>query len=298
MAWVELVRDGERAHYVPHLADDDSGVGTRVVTGDVDHDHRRDIVIGNKRGVSVLLQRDASVVAAKKKALDEAGRKRGGALGPAPRRRDFETGDLRGWTKTGTAFDGQPIGATRSRPAAARRACTRASSGSAATRSRRRRDGHASPNPITVEQPWASSSSAAAQGTAPASSCMPPTALLFKTSAANYESMQRVVVDPHAQLGKKIGHLIDEEAGGWGHLNFDDFRFHTEKPSFEQPAGVPRIRLPLDAVANAGLAPGNAAKAMTVPPGFHVDLIASEPDVHQPIAFASTTADACGSRRA
>ncbi|MBK7644860.1 MAG: DUF1080 domain-containing protein [Planctomycetes bacterium] len=285
--WFELVRDASGAHYVPHLADDDSGVGTGVVTGDVDHDHRRDIVIGNKRGVFVLLQRDASVVAAKKKALDEAERKREAALSALPATLDFETGDLRGWTKTGTAFDGQPIeGDTIT--ARGREASLHTGKfwiggyeklGDGAT-------GTLTSNPITVEQPWASFlfGGGAGNGTRVELHAADG-ALLFKTSAANYESMQRVVVDLHAQLGKKITvTLIDEEAGGWGHLNFDDFRFHTEKPSFEQPAGVPRI-LPLDAVANAGLAPGNAAKAMTVPPGFHVDLIASEPDVHQPIAF-------------
>ncbi len=34
-----------------------------------------------------------------------------------------------------------------------------------------------------------------------------------------------------------------------------------------------------------GLAPAVAAKAMTLPPGFHATLFAGEPDLHQPIAF-------------
>ncbi len=35
-----------------------------------------------------------------------------------------------------------------------------------------------------------------------------------------------------------------------------------------------------------GLLPEQAAQHMTAPPGFHVSLVAGEPDVHQPIAFA------------
>ncbi len=37
----------------------------------------------------------------------------------------------------------------------------------------------------------------------------------------------------------------------------------------------------------AGLSPREAARAMTVPPGFRVSLIAGEPDVHQPVALAT-----------
>src|SRR5205085_1774890 len=37
---------------------------------------------------------------------------------------------------------------------------------------------------------------------------------------------------------------------------------------------------------HAGLSPQEAVKAMTVPEGFQVQLVAGEPDVHQPIALA------------
>src|SRR6185436_5428036 len=100
--WFELVREKTGARYVPHLADADSGVGTGVIAGDVDHDRRRDIVIGNKHGVFVLLQRDAAVLA-KQRAAREA------ELAALPATLDFESGELRGWQKSGTAFDGQPV---------------------------------------------------------------------------------------------------------------------------------------------------------------------------------------------
>ncbi|MBI4606551.1 MAG: VCBS repeat-containing protein, partial [Planctomycetes bacterium] len=40
------------------------------------------------------------------------------------------------------------------------------------------------------------------------------------------------------------------------------------------------------ALAAAGLSPQEAAEAMAVPEGFAVDLVAGEPDLHQPVAFA------------
>jgi len=286
--WFELVRDKSGAHYVPHLCDDDSGVGTGVIVGDVDHDKRRDIVIGNKHGVFVLMQRDASVIAAKKKAEEDELARRAAALALLPATLDFESGDLRGWKKTGTAFDGQPIEGDSS-AARGREASLHAGKfwiggyeklGDAAT-------GTLTSNAFTVEQPWASFlvGGGGSAETRVEIHAAEGDALLFKTSGANFESMQRVVVDLGKQKGKKIYLvLVDNAAGGWGHINFDDFRFHSEKPKFETPPGVPRI-LPVDEVPNAGLDAKAAAAAMTLPKGFHVDLIASEPDVHQPIAF-------------
>jgi glucose/arabinose dehydrogenase len=43
---------------------------------------------------------------------------------------------------------------------------------------------------------------------------------------------------------------------------------------------------PLDEVKFAGLSPDQAAKEMTLPPGFSAKVFAAEPDVKQPIAFA------------
>src|SRR6266542_3188593 len=43
---------------------------------------------------------------------------------------------------------------------------------------------------------------------------------------------------------------------------------------------------PVDNIKFAGLSPEDAAKEMTLPPGFKATLFAGEPDVQQPIAFA------------
>ncbi|MFP6887771.1 MAG: FG-GAP repeat protein, partial [Opitutales bacterium] len=44
-----------KAHYVPHLIDDDSGVGTQVAAIDVNGDDLLDMVVGNKKGAFVHL---------------------------------------------------------------------------------------------------------------------------------------------------------------------------------------------------------------------------------------------------
>ena len=54
--WFELVRGNEgQVDFVPHLIDDDSGVGTQVETGDMNGDGWLDVIVGNKKGVFVHL---------------------------------------------------------------------------------------------------------------------------------------------------------------------------------------------------------------------------------------------------
>ena len=55
--WFELKRgkDGS-VDWVPHLIDDDSGIGTQVVAGDFSGDGNPDVVIGNKKGIFALTQ--------------------------------------------------------------------------------------------------------------------------------------------------------------------------------------------------------------------------------------------------
>ncbi len=54
--WFELKREGNgKAVFLPHLIDDDSGVGTQVTTVDLNGDHRPDVVVANKKGIFVHL---------------------------------------------------------------------------------------------------------------------------------------------------------------------------------------------------------------------------------------------------
>ncbi|HEY2083485.1 MAG TPA: VCBS repeat-containing protein [Verrucomicrobiae bacterium] len=53
--WFKLVRTGNgQAEFVPHLIDDNSGVGTQVMTGFASDPKYPDIVVGNKKGVFVF----------------------------------------------------------------------------------------------------------------------------------------------------------------------------------------------------------------------------------------------------
>jgi hypothetical protein len=53
--WFQLVRrDNHQVDFIPHLIDDDSGVGTEVIAGHISNKSLPDIVVGNKKGVFVF----------------------------------------------------------------------------------------------------------------------------------------------------------------------------------------------------------------------------------------------------
>src|SRR5262249_29145258 len=107
--------------------------------------------------------------------------------------------------------------------------------------------------------------------------------VIVRVSGDDTEHLERVVVDLSPHLGKEITiRLVDAATGAWGHINFDDFRFHDSRPA------VPPRRRPavVDVYAHAGLSPTDASREMTAQPGFKVTLFAGEPDVVQPIAMA------------
>ncbi|MBL8803660.1 MAG: DUF1080 domain-containing protein [Planctomycetes bacterium] len=269
--WFELRRSAEGAEFIPHLASEDCGVGVQVVAGDISGDGKPDIVVGNKRGVFALVQ---------------GVKPRIGASGPPTF--DFESGDLRGWMLEGDAFVGQPVrgdtvavrGREPSRHAGAYWIGGYEKLGDDAK-------GTLTSDPFEVTAPFASF---LVGGGGHDTTCVEILSAsdgrkLFTTSGANFESMQRVVADLRTEVGARIRiRIVDKQAGHWGHINFDDFQFHRTKPDFARDPKIPQI-FPPDRVEHAGLRPDEARAAMSAPPGFHVDLVAAEPDVHQPIAF-------------
>jgi hypothetical protein len=55
--WFKLVRGADQSvDFIPNLIDDNSGVGTEVVAGDVNGDGLPDVVVGNKKGTFIFLQ--------------------------------------------------------------------------------------------------------------------------------------------------------------------------------------------------------------------------------------------------
>ncbi len=60
--WFKLVREKDHSvDWVPHLIDDNSGVGTQVVVGDINGDKLPDVVVGNKKGTFINLHSTKAV---------------------------------------------------------------------------------------------------------------------------------------------------------------------------------------------------------------------------------------------
>ena len=283
--WFELVRGADGVDFVPHLVHADSGVGVDVVAVRGAGGGEVAICVSNKKGTFVHVRGGDP-------ARLEGGMRPRGADG-RELNLDFEDGTLGDWTAEGEAFRGQPVEgdtvAARGREPSLHQGRYWIGGyerhGDDAT-------GTLTSAPWRIEQPFASFliGGGALEGTQVwILSCAEDGTVgerpLFVTSAANFESMQRVVVDLSQHVGRlAVVRLVDQAGGGWGHVNFDDLRLHAERPAFERPRGVPAILVP-DDVVNAGLSPSEAVAAMTVPEGFRAELIAGEPDLHQPVAL-------------
>ena len=199
---------------------------------------------------------------------------------------DFETGDLRDWTAEGNAFNALPVDGDsvharrndmRSRHAGRYWAGTFERLGDAPR-------GTLTSLPFVVSKPFLRF--LVAGGSRPSTRVeivrADTKAVVYQTSGDDTEELKPVAADLAAHLGKEVFlRLIDADSTAWGHLNFDDATLWDSRPE-----GPLRSSTQPDSFAHEGLAPQDAAEAMTVPPGFKVTLFAGEPDVVQPIAFA------------
>jgi putative membrane-bound dehydrogenase-like protein len=201
---------------------------------------------------------------------------------------DFETGTLKDWTADGAAFQDQPI---KGDTVAARRGDMKSEHQGqfwvgGYEKHGDKPTGTLTSVPFQVTHPWASF---LVGGGAHADTCVelvvqPRNAVVYRASGTDEENLKRVVVDLSKYQGLRLQvRLVDRHTGGWGHVNFDDFRFHAEKPTVQVR---PALSLEPDEYKFEGLKPEEAAAAMTVPEGFDVKLFAGEPDVHQPVALA------------
>ncbi|MSR54592.1 MAG: dehydrogenase, partial [Gemmataceae bacterium] len=201
---------------------------------------------------------------------------------------DFETGTLKDWAATGKAFEGQPIKGDTVFP---RRADNKSRHqgqywiGGFEKHLNDKAIGTLTSAPFKVTHRWASFLVGGGPWKETRVELLSGTEVFHTVSGTEVEDMERDLIDLIKYAGKEIQiRIVDTHTAHWGHINFDDFRFHQDKPKFaprpkKTPAG------PVDVVKNAGLKPEAAAAAMTVPEDFKVQLFAGEPDVHQPIAF-------------
>jgi putative membrane-bound dehydrogenase-like protein len=291
LVWFRCKRDPEGVTWEPRMIDDDSGVGTQLSVGDVNADGLLDVVIGNKQGAFLFTQRNALATPAYQHVPAPSA-----PIGVRPLGHDgrilnlgLETGDLTDWLVQGEAFVGQPV---RGDTVSARGRETSRHAGEYWIGGYELLEdgpqGSLRSVPFSVTHPFASFLVGGGGHAATRVELLAADddRVLFKSSAGNFESMQRVVVDLSGLLGERIAvQIVDEQSGGWGHINYDDFLFHATRPEFTRPSGLPLL-LPPDPVVHAGLRPQEAVAAMTVPAGFAVDLIAAEPGLHQPIALS------------
>jgi hypothetical protein len=85
--WFKLARNADKSvDFIPYLIDNESGVGTQVVAGDINGDGLPDIVVGNKRGTFVHLHQKRTV---SREEWEKA----------QPRRGDTQTGQSKGTVK-------------------------------------------------------------------------------------------------------------------------------------------------------------------------------------------------------
>jgi putative membrane-bound dehydrogenase-like protein len=202
---------------------------------------------------------------------------------------DFETGTLQDWHAEGDAFAGQPVkGDTvlQRRPGMRSRHQGQYWIGSY----ERRGDppqGTLTSVPFKITHPWATF--LVGGGPWP-STCVElilkdSGKIFFRASGIEEEDLRPVAVDLRPYQGKEMFiRLVDRHTGHWGHINFDNFRFHAARPNVPERPAYKALPAP-DVYPYAGLPPEKAAEVMTVPPGFTVKLFAGEPDVFQPIAF-------------
>lgn len=200
---------------------------------------------------------------------------------------DFEQGGLQDWTAIGEAFQGQPIQGDTVSP---------------------RRDDSASRHEgqywtggyeLHGDAPQGSLTSEAFPVNAPFASMLigggpkekarvelhivGRESPFFIAGGRQAEDLSPIVVDLRSVQGQSMFiRLVDASSDGWGHINFDHFRFHQQRPEFPTPAPS----LVDDQYPHSGLPAQQAAQAMQVPEGFRVIACASEPDVRQPIAMA------------
>lgn len=213
----------------------------------------------------------------------------------------FEDGTLKDWTATGDAFEGQPVNQDGISSRWSDQVSNKAGDyfiggyeklGDKGT-------GTLTSQPFQVTHPYASLLFGGGQS--PATRCDvvqwnegQPGEVLFTTVGQQREQMVRSVLDLRAHQGKSIAiRLVDETPGFWGHLNFDDFRFHDTRPQFVDVARGGRSTfnpllqhlVPNQAKASAEERGTETTAQMYVPEGFSVDVVAAEPQLHQPMAF-------------
>ena len=294
LVWFKPVVSNSGLRFIPNIVDDNSGVGTQIVAKDINNDRRLDILSVSKRGVHVLKQvmssaakpEEPKLATALAKIKDDLGGFRPAWSETLPMNVDFETGDLRDWSQTGAAFFNQPM---KGDVVAVRRKDMSSEhqgdywvgsfevTGDIAF-------GTLSSKPFRLQHPWVSFLQGGGSNSETRVEIVDfkTNEVIAKSVGHDAEAMKRAVLRLDRAVGSDIFiRLIDNNKDGWGHINFDDFRIHAEEPKIASAQRLPT----LDKLTYKSLPPDKVADAMTLPEGFSVQVIASEPVVRQPVAM-------------
>ncbi|MDP6208935.1 MAG: dehydrogenase, partial [Roseibacillus sp.] len=213
---------------------------------------------------------------------------------PAGKNLGFEEGTLRGWKLEGEVWEGGPVKGdtvTPRRPGQASQHDGEFWVGGYERSHSDEDQGVLISEPFKVTHPWGSF--LIGGGPHPETRVEIVEAaggeVVLEARGKQVENMHVVVVDLRTHLGSEIRvRVVDEKSGAWGHINYDDFRFHEKRPGGRRSAAAPmRHNNPIlsHLVPNPGTHENQTVAGMMVPEGFVVDLIAEEPDLTQPIAF-------------
>ncbi len=212
----------------------------------------------------------------------------------------FEQGDLDDWTATGNAFSGQPVKqdgiATRWSEQQSNKQGNFFIGGYEIVKDAG--TGQLESSAFEITHPFASFLIGGGEGQSTRVDLVRSRGdksepkILFSASGHNREQMQRVAVDLREHHGETIVvRVVDESSGAWGHINFDDFRFHEQRPPGAQSSAWRDTANPLlhqlrrSPPAASDLAAEATIAQMHLPTGFSADVVAAEPRLHQPMAF-------------
>ncbi|MCC6509815.1 MAG: VCBS repeat-containing protein [Pirellulaceae bacterium] len=148
---------------------------------------------------------------------------------------DFEAGTLADWTASGDAFTGQPIaGDTVVRRRSDMRSAHQGKFWIGTFEvGNDKPKGTLTSAAFKLELPYASFLLGGGENAETRVELVDKESdrVIAKFSGRNSETMRLVVLDLKAHMGRDLFiRLVDNASGGWGHINFDDFRLHAQRP--------------------------------------------------------------------
>ena len=198
----------------------------------------------------------------------------------------FEKGDLSGWTIEGEAFKGQPI--TREKSRRSLKHSGQYFIGGYELLRSDKPTGSLTSKAFTVTHPWAtlkvSGGSSAKNGVEIYNA--KNNELITRVSGRNTDQLSVQKVKLKSYLNQKIYlKIIDQNSGGWGITNYDDFLFYEREPQLDSGLKQSPVLMHLGKNPQDSHEKATTTNAMYVPNGFKVETIATEPLLRQPIAF-------------